>query len=179
MKIGGVLKFSTLDYPGKLSAVIFCQGCPLRCPYCHNAEFQDILLPGKEKLDEVFEFLKSRESLLDAVVISGGEPLLQHDLMDCILKFKTLGFLIGVHTSGINPKAFVEILPIVDWIGFDIKTLFKNYERVTQIPNSGELAQESFNNLVHSNVNYEIRTTYDARFISADDLYTIAQNLTH
>jgi pyruvate formate lyase activating enzyme len=177
VKIGGVLKFSTLDYPGKLSAVIFCQGCPLRCPYCHNPEFQDIHLPGNEKFDDVFEFLKSRESLLDAIVISGGEPLLQYDLMDCILKLKTLGFLIGIHTSGINPKIFAEILPIVDWVGFDIKTSFESYEKVTQIPNSGELAKESFMNLAYSNVNYEIRTTYDSRFISAADLYTIAQNL--
>ncbi|MDR3030996.1 MAG: anaerobic ribonucleoside-triphosphate reductase activating protein [Holosporales bacterium] len=177
MKIGGLLKFSTLDYPGKLSAVIFSQGCPLRCVYCHNPDFLDFNLPGNEDFNDVLRFLESRKGLLDAVVFSGGDPLLQTDLKESMLKAKDLGFLIGIHTSGIIPDAFAKILPIVNWVGFDIKTSFENYEKVTQIPRSGEFAKDSFNKLVKSNVNFEIRTTLDPRVISENDLYTIANIL--
>ena len=90
---------------------------------------------------------------------------------------KDMGFLVGVHTSGPFPNRFAEVLEIADWIGFDIKTLFEDYEKITQIPNSGSIAKQSFELLLKSNVPYEIRTTLDSRHISQDDLVKIAQML--
>lgn len=174
MNIGGLQKFSSLDYPGKLSAVIFCQGCPLRCVYCHNQELQSCSRQSKFAFFDVLSFLKTRQGLLDAVVFSGGEPLLQSDLKESMAEVKNLGFLIGLHTSGIIPERFKEILSIVDWIGFDIKTVFDDYEKITQVPNSGRLAQQSFELLVQNHSNFEIRTTFDPTIISEGDLLNIA-----
>ena len=177
MKIGGFLKFSTLDYPGKISAVVFTQGCPLRCVYCHNADFQDASSQGSVAFSEVLEFSKTRVGMLDAVVFSGGEPLLQPDLKESMRSVKGLGFQIGLHTSGAIPEKFAQILDIVDWVGFDIKTSFDKYNKITGVPGSGELAMESLLLLIKSGVDYELRTTFDSRNISEDDLLDIAKIL--
>ena len=177
MKVGGLQKFSTLDYPGKLSAVIFCQGCPLKCVYCHNQDLQNFATAEQISFAEVIEFLKSRVGLLDAVVFSGGEPLSQSDLQDAISEVKKLGFLIGLHTSGIVPQRFEEIISLVDWIGFDIKTVFSDYEKITQVRGSGQLAEKSFLIMLEQHSNFEIRTTVDTRLISENDLIEIAKTL--
>ena len=177
LQIGGLLKFSTLDYPGKLCSVIFCQGCSMRCSYCHNPDFQDISKPGKFVFEDVLDFLKTRIGLLEAVVFSGGEPLLQQSLKESVKRVKELGFLVGVHTAGMALNIFDDILEIVDWVGLDIKTSFENYEKVTGVIGSGELAKSSFEKLINSGVEFETRTTFDSRYISEDDLHTIANTL--
>ncbi len=177
INIGALLKFSTLDYPGQLSAVIFCQGCPNHCVYCHNPEFIPYKSSSLVNFNEVFDFLSSRRGLLDAVVFSGGEPLVQDGLRDAMAQVKSLGYLIGLHTSGANPSKFHEVLPYIDWIGFDIKTVFDKYATITGQVNSEEKARESLDVLLSSNVKYEIRTTVDTRYISFDDLCSIAQML--
>lgn len=177
IKIGGLLKFSTLDYPGKLSAVVFCQGCPNRCVYCHNPSFIDLHTAGTVRWEEVIDFLKTRRNLLDAVVFSGGEPLIQPSLISAVNEVKSMGFLVGIHTSGCFPKQFSEILKIVDWVGYDLKTVFEKYEKITQIPNSGEMARKNLELLLGSKVSYEIRTTLDSRHISQEDLFCLAKFL--
>ena len=177
LKIAAVLKFSTLDYPGKLSAVVFCRGCPNRCKYCHNPDFQDESMGSAITFKEFTEFLEPRKGLLDAVVFSGGEPLMQSALRDSIEAVKKMGFLVGLHTSGVLPNKFDEVLDVVDWVGFDIKTSFENYEKITSIPFSGILAKKSFEKLIQSGVNFEIRTTVDSRHILTEDLYEIAKFL--
>ncbi len=176
-KIAAILKFSTLDYPGKLSAVVFSQGCPIRCVYCHNPDFQDYKKPATIDFDELLSFLEERKDLLDAVVFSGGEPLMQKDLYDAIFVVKQKGFLIGLHTAGTIPNKFEHVLPLLDWVGFDIKTDFEKYEKITKIPNSGKLALESFELLRNSGINFEIRTTVDSRNINSEDLVNIAKFL--
>lgn len=174
LNIGAVLKFSTLDYPGKLSAVIFCQGCPNNCVYCHNPDYIPIKTTSSIKFGEIVDFLRTRQDLLDAVVFSGGDPLIQSDLYNAMFQVKSLGFLVGLHTSGVNPKRLSEIIDITDWIGFDIKTTFEKYETITQNQISAKLAQESLDIILNSNVAYEIRTTVDSRYITFDDLKSIA-----
>lgn len=176
-KIAAILKFSTLDYPGKLSAVVFSQGCPIRCVYCHNPDFQDYKKPATIEFDKLLYFLKERKGLLDAVVFSGGEPLMQKDLYDAISIVRQEGFLTGLHTAGTIPNKFEQILPLLDWVGFDIKTDFEKYEKITKIPNSGKLALESFELLRNSGINFEIRTTVDSRNINSEDLINIAKFL--
>ena len=124
--VGGVETFSMVDYPGQMSAVVFLQGCPWRCPFCHNADLQKI---GKETgfvWEKFVDFLRERRGKLDAVVFSGGEPLVQDALADAIAEVKELGYKIGIHTGGFRPELFKRILPEVDWVGFDIKTPLKS-----------------------------------------------------
>ncbi|MDR2667162.1 MAG: anaerobic ribonucleoside-triphosphate reductase activating protein [Holosporales bacterium] len=177
MKIGGVLKFSTLDYPGKLSAIVFCQGCPNRCIYCHNPDFLDTTAAGNVDLQDFLEFLETRIEKLEAIVFSGGEPLLQPDLPEVMKTVKKFGFLIGLHTSGVVPDMLQDVLNIIDWVGFDIKTSFQNYHKVTRLPSSGILAEKSLNKLLSANVNFEVRTTLDLRNIEEQDLYEVAKFL--
>lgn len=176
-KIAAILKFSTLDYPGKLSVVVFTQGCPIRCVYCHNPDFQNYDAPGKIGLDELQGFLKTRKGLLDAVVFSGGDPLMQKHLPDAISMVKDEGFLAGLHTAGTIPSMFKKVLPLLDWVGFDVKTAINRYESITQVSNSGALAEESVDMLLESNTSFEIRTTVDSRTITSEDLIQVAKFL--
>jgi pyruvate formate lyase activating enzyme len=131
LRVGGLTRLSASDYPGKLAAVVFCQGCAWRCGYCHNPELQprrgreEIAWPG------VLEFLERRRGLLDAVVFSGGEPTLQAGLAPAMREVKALGFLVGLHTAGIVPRRLAEVLPLLDWVGMDVKAPFEEHERVT------------------------------------------------
>jgi pyruvate formate lyase activating enzyme len=177
MKIGGLLKFSMLDYPGKLSCVVFCQGCPLRCHYCHNPDFQNAQGDENIKYEEFIEFLESRVGCLEAVVFSGGEPLVHPDLATSMKEVKSLGFLVGLHTSGVIQQRFEEALACADWVGFDIKTSFDKYNSVTGVNSGGDVARRSLELLIASGVDYEIRTTFDSRYISDIDLENIASNL--
>ncbi len=175
MEIAAIQHFSLLDYPGKISAIIFTQGCPFRCAYCHNSEFQPVLT-GRIPFNEVLAFLQTRVGLLEGVVFSGGEPLMQQDLYDAMVRVKNLGFDIGLHTGGASTSQLKKVLPVVDWVGFDMKTTFENYETITKVPNSGTFAEKSFYTLLQyrDTVNFEIRTTVDSRYIKFDDLMKIA-----
>jgi anaerobic ribonucleoside-triphosphate reductase activating protein len=179
MRIGGIQKFSALDYPGKMACVVFCRGCSLRCGYCHNKDLQKYDGQCTETDQSLFAFLESRIGLLDAVVFSGGEPLEQEDLAEKMLCAKRCGFLIGLHTSGISPVAFSRIVDLVDWVGFDIKTCFKKYGIITCVNNSGKFAEKSFDLLLLSKKSFEVRTTYDSRFMTDADLISIAHYLTN
>lgn len=177
MKIGGLLKFSMLDYPGRLSAVIFCQGCSVRCGYCHNKNFQQVDQEGAVDFSAVLDFLSKRVGKLDAVVFSGGEPLIQHDLLASIEAVKKMHFLIGLHTAGLFPSIFEKVLGVCDWVGFDLKTVFEKYFSITFSQNSGIAAEKSFEMLTKNHDNFEIRTTFDERHISKNDLYVMAKML--
>ncbi len=177
MQIGGLQKFSIIDYPGKMSCVVFCRGCSLRCKYCHNQDLQDFNGHCEVTLDILNDFLKKRIGLLDAVVFSGGEPLYQNDLLATMFHVKHYGFLVGLHTSGILPLKLQTVLDVVDWVGLDIKTVFSKYELVTGVQDSGIAASKSLDILANSGIDYEVRTTYDSRYISEDDLTDIANLL--
>ncbi|MDR0580706.1 MAG: anaerobic ribonucleoside-triphosphate reductase activating protein [Holosporaceae bacterium] len=159
MLVGGVTGLTTLDYPGSLSAVIFFRGCPWRCSYCHNKHLQ--VASSSESLlwEDVLHLLKTRVGFVEAVVFSGGEPLQQAHLPAAIEDVKRLGFRIGLHTSGAFPERLALVLPLVDWVGFDVKHEFDNYYDVTGVPESGFLAQRSLNMLISSGVRYEVRMT--------------------
>ena len=121
VKIGGVQKFSLLDYPDKISAIIFTAGCNFHCGYCHNPE----LFSSHSELDEdkVLGFLQSRQGKLDGVVITGGEPTLHKSLPEFIKRIKTLGFLVKLDTNGTNPDMLQSLIDskMVDYVAMDIK----------------------------------------------------------
>ena len=159
LEVGGVTPLTSIDYPGELAAVIFCQGCPWRCGYCQNGH----LLPRDQAsgIDwtEVIEFLHKRRGLLDAVVFSGGEPTLQKDLPAAIRQVKQMGFKVGLHTAGCYPERLQKVLHSVDWVGLDIKGLPGQYPEITGTPGSGLRSSESLDALLASGVDYEVRTT--------------------
>jgi len=159
LQVGGITPLTSIDYPGELAAVIFCQGCPWRCGYCQNSH----LLPRNQEpgvdWSEVLDFLHKRRGLLDAVVFSGGEPTLQTHLPKAIEQIKQMGFKIGLHTAGCYPEKLEPILQLVDWVGLDIKGLPDQYEAITLTPGSGQRAWQSLELIQASNVACEVRTT--------------------
>lgn len=157
--VGGVVSLSTVDYPDYISSVIFLQGCGWRCKYCHNQHLQPIELSHSLPWEDILGLLRSRRGFVDAVVFSGGEPLIQEALPDAIMEVKNMGFMIGLHTAGAVPEMLAKVAPMTDWIGFDVKNDFKDYELITGVPNSGKTALESLKLLVALNVNFEVRIT--------------------
>ena len=127
LRVGGFTPLSTTDYPNYLSAVVFCQGCPWRCGYCHNPHLLPAHAPGEIAWSDVLSFLRRRWGLLDAVVFSGGEPLAQAGLGDAMRTIRRMGFRVGLHTAGTYPSRLAQVLSLVDWIGFDIKAPFAEY----------------------------------------------------
>jgi pyruvate formate lyase activating enzyme len=155
LRVGGLTRLSASDYPDKLAAVVFCQGCAWRCSYCHNPH----LLPaGKGIISwaEVLAFLQKRRNLLDAVVFSGGEPTLQRALPQAMREVKALGYLVGLHTAGIVPRMLERVLPLVDWVGMDLKSGdWARHAGVTQVAGSGERARRSRDLIRASGVAFE------------------------
>jgi pyruvate formate lyase activating enzyme len=164
LRLGGLEHYSTCDWPGELVATLFCQGCGWACPYCHNAHLRPVGA-GEVPWSQALAFLETRSGLLDGVVFSGGEPLLQSALSSAIAEVRALGFRIGLHTGGPAPERFAAVLPLVDWVGFDVKAPFGEYERITKAKGSGAAARDSLQLLLQSGVAYELRTTVHPKLL--------------
>ena len=180
MNIGGLLPFTTIDFPGKLSAVVFTQGCPLRCPYCHNPELQIPSAETNVSWDDVMNLLEQRQKLLDGVVFSGGEPLLQPDLAEAIQSVRDLGFAVALHTSGAYPDRLKELLPMIDWIGLDIKAPFDKYAEASGTAigfEMGKKAEQALDMILAFGTALEVRTTTDPRVVIKDDILNMAKVL--
>lgn len=174
--LGGIQPFTTIDYPEKLAAVFFSCGCPLACPYCQNPSLQVMSTISAVDWKTALAFMDSRKNLLDAIVFSGGEPLVQKDLKQAMIEVKERGFLVGLHTSGVSSTKMKEVLSVVDWVGFDVKTLFDVYEQ--RIPGAKEKQiRESLRLLIDSGISFEARTTLDPRVIGVDELLPLAETL--
>lgn len=181
IRVGGVETFSTVDFPEKICATVFMQGCPWRCPFCHNAMLQNINVDNGFVWSKFVEFLKTRTKLLDAVVFSGGEPLVQNGLETAIKQVKDLGFKIGLHTGGYRPEHLKKIMPLLDWVGFDIKAPFEveKYGNAIGINAETQLSTvlKSLDMLLASGIDFECRTTCDPRILSIKDIDNIADFL--
>jgi pyruvate formate lyase activating enzyme len=177
LRIGGITPLTSIDFPGRLAAVLYCQGCPWRCGYCHNPELLDATTPAAIAWPEVLAFLKSRQGLLDGVVFSGGDPTLQAALPAALAVVRALGFETALHTGGMYPERLQALLPLLDWVGLDIKGPLHAYDAITRTPGSGAKAFESLRHLLASGVAYECRTTWHAGLFSVDDLFALADTL--
>ena len=137
MRISGLQKLSMVDYPGKLAATVFTGGCDLRCPFCHNAP---LVLRVAEtpalSQEEVLSFLRTRQGLLDGVVLSGGEPLLQADAAEFLAAVRSLGFSVKLDTNGCHPEALANILErgLTDYLAMDIKNRREKYAETVGMP---------------------------------------------
>lgn len=185
LKIAGLTAFSSIDYPGKLSAVAFIQGCPWRCIYCHNPDMQSREFSAEyqhSSWSELLNLLGRRKGLLDAVVFSGGEPTLDPHLELAITEVKAMGFLVGLHTSGCYPLHLERLLPMIDWVGLDVKASFFDeiaYREVTGLTKSepGRLTRESLKLIQTRGVEYECRTTAHPSFLPERKLLRLAKEL--
>ena len=180
MLIGGMQKLSLIDFPKKIAATVFTQGCPFRCHYCHNAE---LVLPEKFNPlileSDVFQFLNNRIGKLDAVVISGGEPTMQPDLPLFIKKIKDLGFLVKLDTSGINPHklSFLIKAGLIDYIAMDFKAPFDKYPNIIGKSIDIEKIRQSIDIILNSSIQHEFRTTLVCNLLSFEDVVEIAKSI--
>ena len=176
--LGGLLPFSTVDYPGCLAAVVFFKGCPWRCRYCQNTHLQ-ARQPGLQDpaWDSIEAFLDARRETLDAVVFSGGEPLASSLLAELAGRVRSMGFKVGLHSAGAYPERLRPMLPRVDWIGLDIKAPFDDYLRITRTLSSGHAARQSLELLLQSSTPFECRTTIHPRLHDEGSLLRLAHQL--
>jgi pyruvate formate lyase activating enzyme len=179
IRVGGIQALTTVEWEGRLSAVLFLAGCPWRCRYCQNPH---LIAPPPSALipwSEVVRFLDERRGFLDAVVFSGGEPTFQDDLPTATAVVRGLGYEVAVHTNGHSPTALARLLEAgtVDHVALDVKAPFQSYEAVTGIRGSGDLAARSAQIVVSSGIAHEFRTTYHPALLSHHGLVTIARSL--
>lgn len=176
--VGGLTPLTTIDYPGELAAVIFLQGCPWRCGYCQNSGLLQSKPESSITWQSVIELLEKRRGLLDAVVFSGGEPTLHAGLGGAMQQIRAMGYKIGLHTAGIYPNHLQKILPLLDWVGMDIKAARADYEKITGVRESGERAWKSARLLIDSDVAHEFRTTVHPDMLSEEQLSVLVKELT-
>ena len=177
MLIGGLQKFSMIDYPGKTCAIVFTVGCNFRCPYCHNPELQDGVGCNIIDQKEIIEFLKTRVGKLDAVTITGGEPTLHDDLLEFLTEIKKLGFLIKLDSNGTNPQYLEKILDagVVDYLAMDIKAPEEKYALVVGATVDFRKIKKSIALIMQKAKDYEFRTTTVVSQLSFDDFEKIGK----
>lgn len=157
----GIEKLSLVDFDQKLSCTLFTNGCNFKCPFCHNSP---LINTNNNLLDwqSIKDYLISRKNLLDAVVITGGEPTLHKNLKQYLKEIKDIGYLIKLDTNGSNPDILKELIKeqLIDYIAMDIKSSFNNYREVIDNKNIDlNLIKESIDIIKTSNLKYEFRTT--------------------
>lgn len=178
MQIKGLQKTTLLDYPGKVACTLFTGGCNFRCPFCHNASL--VLSPNDVtdiSEEEFFKFLKKRVGVLDGVCITGGEPLLQHDIIPFMEKIHALGFAIKLDTNGSRPKLLRKIveLGLVDHIAMDIKNSLPKYSLTSGTNIKIDDIKESIDFIMSCGVSYEFRTTIVKELHTIDDMMAIGK----
>ena len=177
IQIGGLVSFTTIDYPGKLAAVLFLVGCPLRCAYCSNPHLIDVG-PGEYDPDKILEWLRTRIGKLEAVVFSGGEALMQGQVaIDYMRRVREMGFAIGLHTNGFYPENLASAAELVDWVGIDYKASKTNYEKLTGVNIAYDHLLKSLEVWAKTGKPAEVRVTVDPRYITPGDLREIAQDV--
>jgi len=207
MNIGGLQKFSLLDYPGYLAAIVFTQGCNFRCPFCYNPMLVRPLKADKLKdnnsshqgksekdysytrlqryaqycgqvsEDDLFLFLKARQGKLDGIVITGGEPTIQADLVKFCERVKSFSFLIKLDTNGTNPEMLKELInkKLIDYIAMDIKAPENKYKKVSGVTINFKNIKKSVKIIIESKLPYEFRTTVTPGLLDKDDIAQIGE----
>ena len=172
MKICGLQKTTLLDFPGHVAATVFTGGCNFRCPFCHNSDLLGTDAPPAYSEEELLSFLSRRARILEGVAITGGEPTLQPDLRDFILRVRKLGLRIKLDTNGYRPEVLKGLCEdgLIDYVAMDIKTCKERYSIVAGIPSlSIERIEDSLDFLKQGAVPYELRTTVVKELHSAAD----------
>lgn len=177
LAVGGFVPFSTLDWPAKFVAVVFVQGCPWRCGYCHNPHLQQRTAEFAGGWPRIVEMLEKRRGLLDGVVFSGGEPTADPRLPAAMAEVRRQGFRIGLHTAGIYPKRLSRVLPLADWVALDVKASDADYARLTGDTQAARKAGAARAAILASGVALECRTTLQPGLFDRPGLFDLAQRL--
>lgn len=186
--LGGFIPFSSVDWPGHFVAVVFIQGCPWRCHYCHNPHLQsrdhaqekdqdDVPDPARLHWVDILDFLTSRQGLLDGVIFSGGEPFSEPMCNEMFAQVRALGLKVGVHTAGMYPAKLSLVAAELDWVGLDIKTRPELYDALTGRKNSASPVWRSLEVLLQKQVDFECRTTWSPQWLDETQLIDLAQYL--
>ena len=179
MDFVGIDKFSLLDFEDKISCVLFCKPCNYRCPFCHNGTTvleAETVIP----FEDILEYLETRKGLIDAIVVSGGEPTLMPDLKEKIIKLKEMGFLIKLDTNGTNPEVVKDLYEnhLIDYVAMDIKNSFVKYAMTVGVKNAFlDKISQTIQFLMTSGIDYEFRTTLIDEFHNEQDMRDIAETI--
>ena len=176
MKIGGFQKTSLLDYPDRISAIVWTSGCNFRCPFCYNPS----LALGKGNVfpeEEILSFLSKRKGLVEGVVVTGGEPFMQEDLPVFLTKIKSLGFLVKVDTNGSYPEKLKALIEnqLVDYIAMDVKAPKEKYPQLAGVAVNLSQVEISVDLIKQKAPQYEFRTTFVPKLLVKEDIVEIAQ----
>ncbi|MBI5225970.1 anaerobic ribonucleoside-triphosphate reductase activating protein [Candidatus Micrarchaeota archaeon] len=177
MKIGGFQKTSLVDYPGRVSSIVFTSNCNMRCGYCYNADLACGRLPTITT-ESVLQQLMDRQKYIDAVVITGGEPTIWPDLPPFMERLKKSGFKVKLDTNGLMPERLGPILQsgLADYVAMDIKAPWAKYAQITGVPIDIEKLKQSVELIKFSGIDYEFRTTV-APGLTSEDLNKIAKQI--
>lgn len=159
--IAGIEPCSFVDYPGRTAAVLFVQGCNLRCTYCHNRELIARSKRPLRTIGDALSWLQRRVGRLSAVVVSGGEPTLHRDLPQLLARIRSLGFLVKLDTNGTRPEVLRRLLDAteIDYVAMDIKDVPERYENWLANGDVSHAIRESIALLRQTRVAHEFRTT--------------------
>lgn len=186
MIIAGFQKISLIEYPGKISSIVFLASCNFRCQFCYVPQ---LVFPEKIKEiknwseDYILSYIEENKKFIEAIIFTGGEPTLNQDLPELIQKIKSKGFLIGLETNGSNPKMLSNLIRhrLVDYVAMDIKTRleFEKYKEIvgSLTEETFEKIKESIRNLLLSPIDYEFRTTIMKEFHSVEDIVDICKSI--
>lgn len=178
MEIIGFEKLSLVDYDSRAACTLFTGGCNFRCPFCHNG---DLVLTPKafdlQSIDEIFSYLAKRKGLLDGVVISGGEPTLQKDLVEFIAKIKSLGYAVKLDTNGTNPSMvrYLANEKLIDFVAMDVKSSKEGYAKAIGLKGFPSSVAETVDFLKTNVVDYEFRMTLVSELITKFDIENTAK----
>ena len=177
MIFAGMTKSSLLDYPENISIVLYTPGCNYNCFYCHNRSIIDDL-SEKISIEEIMELLEKRVGLIDAVVLSGGEPTLHYDLIDFLRKVKNMGYLTKIDTNGSNPDVIRKCIKenVVDYYAVDYKAPSSRYPEIARNSANSKDVIETINLLLENNQTFEVRTTVIPQ-LSLNDLIQMSKEL--
>lgn len=179
VRLAGLTPLTTVEWEGRLAAVLFLQGCPWRCRYCHNSRLVATRKAAGLSWPEALAKLAQRQGFIDAVVFSGGEPTFQPGLPEALLAVADLGYEVALHTNGYSPTALDRALQTgaVSYVALDAKAPFTRYARVTGVRGSGKGALESLKLLLASGLPHEVRTTWHSALLTPGDLLSLGRDL--
>jgi pyruvate formate lyase activating enzyme len=178
VEIKGIEKFSSRDFPGHISSTVFLGGCTFRCPYCHNSEL--VLRPETIQtmpVDIFLSYLDGRAGWLEAVCLTGGEPLLHEDVEDLIRVVRERGLLVKLDTNGSFPERLEGLLGagLLDWVAMDVKAPLERYREVTRSNVDVERIVRSADILRASGARHTFRTTVVPGLVGKDDVIKIGE----
>jgi pyruvate formate lyase activating enzyme len=180
VRIGGLQKVSLIDYPGRVAAVVFTMGCPLRCGYCHNPQIVVPELFGEAIPEEkLMGFLERRKGKLDGVVVTGGEPMMHRDIERFLKAIKAMGYSVKLDTCGAFPGALEAVIEegLVDYLAMDLKAPLDRYAEVAGVPVDQKAIKRSIEIIRSSGLDYEFRTTVVRGQLSEDDIVCMAESI--